>query len=188
MSALIIHLEDVKESPRDFRLTYEAGWWEETRERRLEPDVPLRTPFELHLSGYRIGARLLFRGEAVGAVELPCARCAEPYVHDFREPIELLLEPARAHDVIGEGGLELDPDEPGLAHYAGDELDFTPVLLELLVLEWPMQPRCREDCRGLCPVCGGNRNLQRCACEAQPGLRPFAALGSLIAQSRQGRR
>jgi uncharacterized protein len=31
-------------------------------------------------------------------------------------------------------------------------------------LALPMKPLCRDDCRGLCPVCGGNRNLVACAC------------------------
>jgi uncharacterized protein len=134
-----------------------------------------------------MGARLLFRGEARGSVALACGRCAEPYAHEFREPIELLLEPARGPDEVGEGGIRLDPDEPGLGRYWGEELDFTPVLVEILVLEWPMQPRCSETCRGLCSVCGTNRNLTACSCEAEGRTRPLAALGQLLEESKRNR-
>jgi uncharacterized protein len=152
-----------------------------------EPAVELRTPFALDLRGYRLGRRLLFRGEAIGAVELACGRCAEPYTHEFREPVELLLEPAPGSQELGEGGIELDPDEPGVGRYSGEELDFTPVLLETLALEWPMQPRCTDNCRGLCSVCGINRNLTACSCDVEKGSRPLAALGQLLEKPKRSR-
>ena len=33
---------------------------------------------------------------------------------------------------------------------------------EVLLLELPMAPLCRDDCRGLCPVCGADRNVEIC--------------------------
>ncbi len=185
MGTLSIQLESVKESPRRFRLESDAGWWEQVRETLRESQVGLLTPFALELSGYRVGARLLFRGEASGAVELHCGRCAEPYTHQFREPIELLLEPSRKHSAVPQPGIELDADDPGLGVYSGDELDFEPVLSDILALAWPMQPRCVEGCRGLCPVCGTNRNLSACACDASEGSRPLAALGHLLGESKR---
>jgi len=180
MGTLSIQLESVKESPSRFRLESEVDWWEQAREVLNEPEVGLRTPFALELSGYRLGARLLFRGEALGAVELRCGRCAEPYTHEFREPVELLLEPVRKPGSAPQPGIELDSEDPSLGLYAGDELDFEPVLRDILVLAWPMQPRCVEGCRGLCPVCGTNRNRAACSCDASERARPFAALGRLL--------
>ena len=187
MSTLTIRLESVKETPRPFRLEFEGGWWEETREILREPEVDVITPFSLDLSGYRLGARLLFRGELAGAVGLTCASCAELYTHEFREPLELLLEPARERDALEGPSIELDPEDPGVGRYAGDELDFTPALRDILALAWPMQPRCVDSCRGLCSVCGTNRNLGACSCEASQGSRSLARLGGLLEQSRRTR-
>jgi len=43
----------------------------------------------------------------------------------------------------------------------------------------PMKPLCKPDCQGLCPVCGGNRNRERCACRADwvdPRMEPLKKL------------
>ncbi len=187
MGTLSIQLESVNESPRRFHLESDPGWWEQAREALCEADVGLSTPFALELSGYRLGARLLFRGEALGAVELRCGRCAEPYTHEFREPIELLLEPSRSHSDAPKPGIELDAEDLSLGVYNGDELDFEPVLRDILALAWPMQPRCVEGCRGLCPVCGTNRNHTGCSCDVSEGSRPLAKLGRLLEESKRTR-
>ena len=136
----------------------------------------------------RIGARLLFRGELLGAIELPCASCAETYTHEFREAMELLLEPATERDEVPRGSVVLDPEQDGLGRYAGDEIGFENVLHDALAVSWPMQPRCSESCRGLCPLCGANRNLELCRCDSSAANRPFAALAGLMKPSRSGRR
>ena len=49
--------------------------------------------------------------------------------------------------------------------YQHGQLDLTALLETETSLALPMKPLCREGCRGLCPVCGGNRNITACACE-----------------------
>ena len=184
MGALSIPVGSLQETPRDFHLVSGPEWWEATKEQFEDPNLVLRVPFELNLSGYRLGERLLFRGDAKGSVQLTCSRCAEPYAQEFAEPIELLLEPALRATAEIPGGIELDPDEPGLGRYSSEEIDFTPVLAEQLALNWPMQPLCKEDCVGLCPVCGTNRNLSRCGCEQEDPTRPLSRLAKLLDKTR----
>jgi uncharacterized protein len=53
------------------------------------------------------------------------------------------------------------------------ELDLSPYIWETIILNLPEKVLCREDCRGLCPVCGGRRNVCDCGCaadEADPRL------------------
>ncbi len=188
MSGLSIQLDSVKETPRSFRLSSGAEWWEQVREQFSERPVRLSRGFVLELEGYRLGARLLFRGEARGAVELVCGRCAEAYVHEFCQPIELLLEPAPSSQELGDAGLVLDPEESGVGVYAGEKVDFTPAVIETLALEWPMQPCCTEQCLGLCPQCGTNRNLARCECAPGSATQPFADLGQLLQTPRRSPR
>ena len=38
-------------------------------------------------------------------------------------------------------------------------------LREEIILGYPLKPLCREDCKGLCPVCGGNLNESKCGCD-----------------------
>ena len=66
---------------------------------------------------------------------------------------------------------------------AFEELDFEPVLRDLLLLSWPIAPCCSETCRGLCPTCGTNLNDRACQCGPKEGNKPFAGLGDLLRQS-----
>lgn len=181
---LRIPVEKVEDAPQHFALESHAEWWEGARAVLDEPRIALRAPFRASLEGYRIGARLLFRGRLEGIVDLLCGRCGAPFALHFDEPLELLLEPAASGTAVPEGGILLDPEDLELGQYAGEELDFGPVMLEILALAWPMQPRCSEECRGLCPVCGNDRNVEMCSCETEAANRPFADLDKLLEQSR----
>jgi uncharacterized protein len=60
-----------------------------------------------------------------------------------------------------------------------DVIDLEPMVRDALLLELPLAPLCRDDCAGLCPTCGANRNDEPCDCaEAEPDPR-WAALRSL---------
>ena len=52
------------------------------------------------------------------------------------------------------------------------------VLMHFL-LSLPMQRICREDCHGICPNCGQDRNLADCACEPRPADDRWSALKKL---------
>jgi uncharacterized protein len=47
----------------------------------------------------------------------------------------------------------------------GEHLDLRPLVRDALLLELPIAPLCRDDCRGLCPTCGADLNEGTCACE-----------------------
>lgn len=182
-AVLCLEVERIKKTPREFRLEGDRAWWERVREGLQEPEVELNRPFVFSFRAHRIGMRLLFRGEVDGLVGLVCGRCLEPYGYEFREPVQLLLEPVPAGTVIPDGGLELDPEDLEIGRYGGDVLDFDPLVREVLALDWPVQPRCEEGCQGLCPVCGCNRNHESCVCSDQSVSRPFARLGELIEEA-----
>ena len=85
-------------------------------------------------------------------------------------------EAAAADDA--EMGLELATDDLDVFPYTGDIVDLEPLVREQFVLAVPFAPLCREDCLGLCPQCGADRNVAPCSCEAPIDPR-FAALQGL---------
>jgi uncharacterized protein len=187
---LVINVEDLSEEPAPFRLPLEGEAWDRCRDALPEHELAVRETLALQLDGHSLGRRLLFRGRLAGSVELPCARCAETYEQRFDEPVELLLEPFMDDGEVPEGGVEIDAEDGSLGRYAGEELDFEPLVTEVLLLAWPMQPRCTEDCRGLCPGCGQNLNDARsegCACEGNRTLKPFADLAERLREAKQTR-
>ena len=76
-----------------------------------------------------------------------------------------------------------NPDNPDLYLYEGKELDLTDMATDAATLALPMQWRCRPDCKGLCPVCGADRNLTSCSCRQDSGKEnPFAVLQQLMTE------
>ena len=61
----------------------------------------------------------------------------------------------------------------------GELLDLQPLVRDALLLELPMAPLCRDDCRGLCPVCGADLNEGPCACDRAPADGRWAVLDVL---------
>ena len=59
------------------------------------------------------------------------------------------------------------PDGDGEDAYPlrADEVDLEPLVHDAVLLELPIAPLCDTGCRGLCPMCGVNRNEQACRCE-----------------------
>jgi uncharacterized protein len=90
-----------------------------------------------------------------GTVRAPwtgiCRRCLEPAGG-------LLELPVREHFTEGGDGEDTYPLHDG-------EVDLEPMVRDAVLLELPPAPLCRPDCRGLCPTCGADRNLEPCRCE-----------------------
>jgi uncharacterized protein len=59
-----------------------------------------------------------------------------------------------------------DPDPDAGYATSADYLDLEPIVHDACILELPLVPLCQDDCRGLCPECGVNRNFETCSCEA----------------------
>jgi DUF177 domain-containing protein len=102
------------------------------------------------------------RGDLATRLEVSCARCLEPVAHDVARNFELLYRPQ---------GTDAGPDERPVAgneaeigYYQGDGLQLEDVLREQVLLALPLRSLCSEQCRGLCPQCGKNLNLETCSC------------------------
>ena len=63
--------------------------------------------------------------------------------------------------------------------YDGERLDLEPIAREALILDLPIAPLCREDCAGLCPECGANRNEGDCGHNSGPTDPRWAGLEAI---------
>jgi uncharacterized protein len=121
----------------------------------------------------KIGEDYLLRASLQGQVETTCARCLEPAQVALNVPLVVTFVSAEANKT----GDDEDPDVIG---FLGNEIDVGDEIRDEILLALPINPLCKESCRGLCTVCGANRNVTACACktEVAPGG-TFAALGKL---------
>lgn len=112
------------------------------------------------------------------AVEAPCDRCAEPTRTQI-EAANRILVVLRQPTAAAAQEVQLAAEDLGLLELVEPELDARPLVIEQVQLELPARPLCREDCRGVCPRCGRNRNEGDCDC-TEPAADPrWAALAEL---------
>jgi uncharacterized protein len=106
-----------------------------------------------------------------------CDRCLRQFELPLAETVQWMVQQRSARPEPVER--ELGRDELGLIEVSGDSFESAPLVREQIVLALPAKPLCREDCAGLCPVCGGDRNLGECGCR-EPATDPrWAALSAL---------
>jgi uncharacterized protein len=102
-------------------------------------------------------------GELATDLEILCARCLEPVHYPIQRQFDLLYRPAGA-DAGGDKEVELQDKDAAISYYHGDGVELEDLLREQILLEVPLKTLCREDCKGLCPHCGHNRNTGECEC------------------------
>ena len=98
-------------------------------------------------------------------LEMACARCLDPISHDVTREFDLLYRPQGSD--AGREEMSVTAAEAEVGYYQGEGVLLEDVLREQVVLAAPLKAICREDCRGLCPHCGRNLNLEQCTC-AEP--------------------
>lgn len=111
----------------------------------------------------RAGEQVTVRGTVRATARLECVRCLKAF--DLAVESELVLYSDRSgtsRRVVDEDDLERDDH---MKFHDGRTLDVSDEVREALLLEIPMAPHCREDCRGLCPRCGADLNEGPCGCE-----------------------
>ena len=122
-------------------------------------------------------ADIRLRGQFAGKFQVPCARCVEPVEIPLAAEFDLIFRPAGADSEAPERSITAPETEIG--YYQQDSLLLEDVLREQVLLSLPVKTLCKPDCKGLCPRCGQNRNLQVCSCEAGPADPRWEALAGL---------
>jgi len=137
-------------------------------ELRLGPDLEVHHLWG-HLAIGRTAQGLLFTGDFSAYTELGCVRCLVPFSHHLKWTLTELY--SINEKSISDSGLLVPEDA---------QIDLQPLMREYALLEIPINPICRSDCRGLCPECGEDRNKRDCGHRPEGGQSPFAALRDFL--------
>jgi len=134
---------------------------------------PVRVDVEIH----KDKERFRLAGTVRTRLELACGRCLEPFALPIDSAFDLRYLPV---DTEGSGDdREVSEDDLDASVYHDEQIDLDELLREQFYLTLPMKPLCRDDCAGLCPQCGTNRNTGTCACVPHwedPRLAPLKRL------------
>ena len=94
----------------------------------------------------------------------PCARCLEPAKLPLDVDVSVIYVEREAEPAHDEEIDEATLDAPDVLTFKDGNIDLSDELRDEILLAVPVSVLCREDCLGLCPVCGGNRNVSPCDC------------------------
>ncbi len=111
------------------------------------------------------GSRVSVRGTVKSAARLECVRCLRTFDLGLAADLTVFAEQSGTSRNRAEEH-ELERDDYMLFH-DGRRLDLRETVREMLLLELPITPYCREDCPGLCPKCGADLNAGPCGCTGE---------------------
>jgi uncharacterized protein len=153
-----IELDKLEEQGGQFAQVYEAD------ELPLEDtEVRLVEPAEVRGRIRRAGKEVELQGKLQTKLEAVCDRCLQPVelpiTTEFNERF------VRSVSWAAEEQHELQAEDLNIAVFDGEGIELDDLVREELLLALPVNVLCREDCKGLCPVCGIDRNLSDCQCE-----------------------
>jgi len=147
------------DAPFDQRHEFEPRGAAET-DIRPDADVAVRLTLQSFIGGLR----------AKGGVSAPwfgtCRRCSV-----LVEGVASVAVDERYVDTVEEGDEEAYLIE-------NDFIDLEPMIHDVLLLDLPLAPLCKEDCQGLCLYCGADRNETPCTCQVPTDAR-WATLDGL---------
>jgi len=126
--------------------------------------VLLVGPAEVSCRVRRDGQDVVLQGQLTTQLEAECGRCLRPVelpiVTEFNEKF------VRTVSWAAEEQHELQAEDLNISVFDGEGIELDDLVREELLLAVPVNVLCREDCKGLCPSCGINRNLSDCQCES----------------------
>ena len=124
-------------------------------------------PLKWSANAERVGDEIRIAGELSTSMEQSCSRCLEPAQCSIEKKFDLFFR-ERDDDLFDEDeDMELTEEDTRTAFFSGTQLAIGDVLREQVLLGLPMKVLCRVDCKGLCPVCGTNRNQNSCNCSGE---------------------
>jgi uncharacterized protein len=171
---MFLSIRDMEVRPVFFELTFPAGGIDYL-------DFGLRQTGELRVDGradlLNSVMEIRVRGRLRVEIEAVCERCLEAAFFPIDRRFDLFYSPEEASPEAGEVALKAGEIE--LAFYEGEGVDLKDVLREQVLLALPMQRVCRAECKGLCPVCGVNRNQEACSCVVNVADERWSALRKL---------
>jgi len=142
-----------------------------------------------------IGAKVVINRSSIGlradfhvhfTAHLICSRCLNTFSKEF--DTNLYLNYVEGKDpYVNIERVHLKTDDIDKIYYMGSQIDLSIGIREAILLSVPISPLCSDQCRGLCPVCGRNKNEGECTCEVE-GVKLFVPSDSKKSEKRKKRK
>ena len=155
-----IELENLEGGKREFAHVYNPDALNPVDE-RVKLAAPATVNGKVRLAGHEV----FVNGHVDARTQVECDRCLKsielPVSSDFE------LEYITGSEYESSAVAELTEAEMAVAVFDGEALDVDEIVKEQILLAVPTRMLCREDCEGICPQCGVDRNTGECNCETK---------------------
>ena len=156
---MILDLREFEEFPAQTTLTTKAGEIAPIRD-----DVASVGAVSMALTIQQSGEEYFVQGSVAAPVAVECARCLVSFDLPLEGQVDFIVTTAEVREQQRAEAV----DSEDYVVVEGNTLvaDLSDIVRQALLLELPMKPVCGDDCKGLCPQCGVNRNEVSCDCQA----------------------
>jgi uncharacterized protein len=144
----IIHLKDIPEE--GLNLVFD--------EKKVIEDVELVSNIKGETFFEKVREDIILKGEFVTDIHLNCDRCLEDFAFHIDDNFFYTLLHREKKD-------ENEETEPDILYFDGNNINFLDIIHEQIILQIPLKTVCKEDCKGICPGCGKNLNIEECSCD-----------------------
>jgi uncharacterized protein len=167
-----IELENLEGSKGDFAHVYHPDDLNPVDE-RVNLTGPATVSGKVRLAGNEV----FVNGHVVTRAQVECDRCLQP----IEAPVnaDFALEYISGSEYESSGAAELTEAEMSVSVFDGKAIDVDEIVKEQILLAVPTRMLCREDCKGICPECGTDRNTGDCSCDTNDIDPRWAALKKL---------
>ena len=167
-----IELENLEGGKGEFAHVYQPEDLNPVDE-RVNLTAPASVSGKVRLAGNEV----FVNGHVEARATVECDRCLQPV--EAAVNADFALEYITGSEYESSGTAELTEAEMSVSVFDGDGIDVDEIVKEQIVLAVPTRMLCREDCKGICPECGTDRNTGDCNCATSDIDPRWAALKNL---------
>lgn len=122
-------------------------------------------------------AQVDVEGNIRAEIEIDCTRCLSKAETELSFPFKVVYVTEENYTEAEEA--ELNAEDLEVAIFDGEKIDLNELAREQITLNLPTRFLCRDNCQGLCPKCGANKNSDNCSCEEKESDPRWSALKNL---------
>lgn len=167
-----IELENVEGGKGDFAHAYKPEDLNPVDE-RISLTEPATITGKIRLAGNEV----FVNGHVETRAKVECDRCLQPVEMPVNTDFALEYIPGSEYE--SGSAAELTEAEMSVSVFDGEAIDVDEIVKEQVLLAVPTRMLCREDCKGICPECGTDRNTGDCNCTTEDIDPRWAALKKL---------
>ena len=169
-----IRVADITEKEKILESSAQASTYPTLLQAQEAGECDFLKPIDVYLAAVKEYGYIRVKGKVQTSMGLICSRCLSGFSVDIASNFTIYF--TKSSGEYEEDEVELSEEDLLSATYDGEEIDLENEIAEQVLLEIPYKPLCSEECLGLCPMCGVDKNKTSCNCMDIQSTLAFSSL------------